>query len=98
MLWHARLGHGSMSKLAHIPYIRKYMNEEDTTCEACVFAKFHRQPFPISKSVTSMAFEIIHMDLWGPYKVSDLTGANYFLTVADDHTRCKWVYLWQNKM
>ena len=43
LLWHARLGHGSISKLAHIPCISKYMNEEDFSCEACIIAKFHRQ-------------------------------------------------------
>ena len=60
--------------------------------------KFHRQPFSVSKSMASMAFELVYMDLWGPYRVSDLTGASYFLTVVDDHTRCTWVYLLQNKV
>jgi len=87
-----------MTKLAHITCINKYMNKDDITCEACILAKFHRQPFSVSNSMASMAFELVHMDLWGPYRVPDLTGASYFLTVADDHTRCTWVYLLQNKM
>lgn len=97
-IWHARLGHSSMTKLAHITCIKEHVNKENTSCEACILAKFHRQPFSVSDSMATMAFELVHMDLWGPYRVPDLTGASYFLTVVDDHTRCTWVYLLQNKM
>ena len=38
------------------------------------------------------------MDLWGPYKTKTLLGASYFLTILDDHSRCTWTYLIQNKM
>ncbi|GKB03282.1 retrovirus-related pol polyprotein from transposon TNT 1-94 [Tanacetum coccineum] len=31
--------------------------------------------------------KLVHVDLWGPYKVSALNGANYFLTIVDDNTR-----------
>jgi len=63
LLWHARLGHGSLSKLAHIPCIDKYLNKADFSCEACILAKFHRDPFSLSKSTTSVPFELVHMDL-----------------------------------
>jgi len=76
LIWHARLGHGSLTKLAHIACISEHVNKEDISYEACILAKFHRQPFSVSKSMASMAFELVHINLWGPYKVSDLTGAN----------------------
>jgi len=37
------------------------------------------------------------MDLWGPYKIANVSGAYYFLTNVDDFTRCTWTQLLQNK-
>lgn len=51
LIWHARLGHGSMSKLAHLTCISKHVTERDISCETCILAKFHRQLFPVSKSM-----------------------------------------------
>jgi len=73
-----------VSKLSHIPCIEKCSNKTDVHCEACVLAKFHRYPFPLSKSAASHMFEVVHIDLWGPYEVSDKNGAHYFLTIRDD--------------
>lgn len=93
---HARLGHTSLSKMRHIS-ICKCSDMEDFYCEVCVLAKHHRLPFTRSESIASMPFELVHFDLWGPYKVPSLCGARYFLTVLDDNTRCTWTYLLQNK-
>ena len=48
--------------------------------------------------MTSTPFKLIHVDLWGPHRVSDMTRATYFLTIVDDCTGCTWEYLMQNKM
>jgi len=37
------------------------------------------------------------MDLWGLYKVANITGAHYFLMLVDDFTRNTWTQLLQNK-
>ncbi|GJV23749.1 ribonuclease H-like domain-containing protein [Tanacetum coccineum] len=34
-----------------------------------------------------LAFDNIHLDLWGPYRVTSKEGFRYFLTVVDDYTR-----------
>ena len=57
------------------------------TCEICVLAKMHTLPFNRRKIQSTHPFQLIHMDLWGPYKFANITGAHYFLTLVDDFTR-----------
>lgn len=42
-------------------------------------------------------FDLIHVDIWGPYRTSTISGAKYFLTVVDDFSRVVWVYLMRDK-
>ncbi|KAL8160211.1 hypothetical protein V2J09_001748 [Rumex salicifolius] len=42
-------------------------------------------------------FELLHMDLWGPYKSPTYSGAHYFVTVVDDFSRATWTHLIQSK-
>ena len=97
-LLHARMGHISLSKLLHLDGI--CMSDSDTkkfVCDTCQLAKFHRVPFPVSRSIASVPFDLIHVDLWGRFKTEDTSGAYYFLTLLDDYTRHTWIYLLQNK-
>ncbi|GJW55191.1 retrovirus-related pol polyprotein from transposon TNT 1-94 [Tanacetum coccineum] len=50
-------------------------------------------PFQLSQSKSAIAFELIHMDLWGHYKKPALNEAHYFFTIVDDHTRATLTYL-----
>ena len=38
-------------------------------------------------------FQLIHVDLWGPYKVKNHNGFNQFVTIVDDYTRHVWITL-----
>ena len=38
-------------------------------------------------------FDLIHVDLWGPYCVSSSCGAVQFLTIVDDFSRAVWIHL-----
>ena len=40
---------------------------------------------------------MIHVDIWGGYKVASISGARYFLTIVDDFTRCTWIFLMRHK-
>nr|GLL46475.1 uncharacterized protein LOC109150247 [Ipomoea trifida] len=42
-------------------------------------------------------FELLHMDIWGPYRVATTHGHLYFLTIVDDHSRAVWVHLLRKK-
>lgn len=43
------------------------------------------------------SFELVHIDIWGPYNVSTRNGHRYFLTIVDDHTRVTWIQLLKAK-
>ena len=94
---HARLGHVSLSKM-------KYIDDCDCSgvteynCGVCFHAKQHKMPFPVSTSRAGSLFDLVHIDLWGPYKVKALNGASYFLTILDDYSRVTWTFLLHNKM
>ncbi|CAH9080033.1 unnamed protein product [Cuscuta epithymum] len=62
-------------------------------CDICLRAKQTRDPFPISLNKTQDIFEMVHCDLWGPYKTPSSCGARHFLTIVDDYSRAVWVYL-----
>lgn len=46
---------------------------------------------------TSFIFELVHCDLWGPYRVQTTQGWKYFLTIVDDFSRATWTFLMSNK-
>ena len=66
-------------------------------CPVCPLAKQTRLAFPISATRASMMFDVVHMDLWGPYKTPTLDRKHYFLTIVDDYSRFLWVHLLQLK-
>ena len=50
-------------------------------------------PFVSHNNMSANPFDIVHIDIWGPFNVSTLVGHRYFLTIVDDCTRATWVYL-----
>lgn len=91
-LWHSRLGHPSDMVLHHLPFALdpKVFNHR---CYVCPMAKHTRSSFPKNTIQSKCPFEFVHVDIWGPYHLSSMTGANYFLTLVDDFTRATWTYL-----
>lgn len=96
-IMHARLGHGSLSKMQHLSFYNcKHVN--NFFCDTCSLAKHHRLPFNSSKSIAKSMFDLLHIDLWGPYKVPNITGDTYFLTILDDYySRVTWTHLLSTK-
>ncbi|GJU36840.1 ribonuclease H-like domain-containing protein [Tanacetum coccineum] len=56
-----------------------------------------REPFPLSDHVSTELGELVHLDLWGPYKVTSREGFRFFLTIVDDFSRAVWDYLLKSK-
>ena len=98
-LWHSRLGHPSMSKTDSIIDVLglKHMNKEPFHFAICPLAKQKRLSFPSQNNMSSHAFDLLHIDTWGPFSVSTTEGYKYFLTIVDDHTRVTWIYLMRTK-
>nr|KYP56844.1 Retrovirus-related Pol polyprotein from transposon TNT 1-94 [Cajanus cajan]KYP56859.1 Retrovirus-related Pol polyprotein from transposon TNT 1-94 [Cajanus cajan] len=80
-LWHFRLGHVSSSRIEGlkriVPSIHS-QNKEDI-CDICHFAKQKHISFPISISRATCIFDLVHMDIWGPFSVPSIHNNNIFL-------------------
>ena len=96
LLWHQRLGHASYRTIHHLPVCTNLL-VQSSPCHVCPLAKQSRLPFPISTIHTSNCFDILHIDIWGPYKIPSLTGARFFLTIVDDFSRATWTFLLHHK-
>ncbi|CAH9124297.1 unnamed protein product, partial [Cuscuta epithymum] len=62
-------------------------------CDVCMRAKQTRECFPVSVNRALNKFELIHCDVWGPYREPSICGSRYFLTIVDDYSRAVWVHL-----
>ncbi|GKD94437.1 putative RNA-directed DNA polymerase [Tanacetum coccineum] len=97
-LWHSRLGHPADQVLV---VLKKELSLSKSTnvsaCEVCHRAKQTREPFPLSDHKSEKVGDLIHVDLWGLYRVTSREGFKYFLTIVDDFSRAVWVFLIKNK-
>lgn len=94
--WHKRLGHIYENIMHHFPFCDN-KSGVSFNCEICRFSKQGRMPFITSNSRTSESFDLLHIDIWGPYSVESIIGARYFLTSVDDYSRSTWFYLMKVK-
>ena len=97
MLWHWRLGHAPMNRISKIEGLKGFKEECGDVCITCPVAKFTKLPFGTSESRAEKVFDLIHIDIWGPYRVSTRMNHRYFLTLVDDHSRVTWVHLLKHK-
>ena len=97
-LWHLRLGHLPFSQLKHIIVDCPIKDCIDTSiCKISPMSKQTRLPFPSSSIKSNDVFQLIHIDLWGPYRVSTHNSCNQFITIVDDFSRYTWTHLIQYK-
>lgn len=96
---HSRLGHPSFQVLRKIKSLSPVIKSNNLThnCSICPLAKQHTLPFPVSSSHAHHLFDLVHMDVWGPYKHPTHNQCKYFLTIVDDFSRATWTYLLSNK-
>ncbi|GKC32899.1 ribonuclease H-like domain-containing protein, partial [Tanacetum coccineum] len=97
-LWHQRLGHPANQVL---DVLKSTLNLDshsiyDHLCDTCNKAKQTREPFPLSNHKKTKIGELVHHDVWGPYKITSRDGFRYFLTIVDDFSRAGELplYLW----
>nr|KYP63606.1 Retrovirus-related Pol polyprotein from transposon TNT 1-94 [Cajanus cajan] len=98
-LWHKRLGHPSFKISKLIPELSENKCKDllNKNCDICFRAKQSRDMFPLSEHKANNIFDLIHCDLWGPYKSPSSCGAFYFMTIVDDYSRSVWIYLLADK-
>ncbi|KAI3688864.1 hypothetical protein L2E82_46759 [Cichorium intybus] len=95
--WHNRLGHPAEQALNVLKDTLKFTSDTLPPCEVCHKAKQTRDSFSLSQKTTATLGDLLHLDVWGPYKVLTVDGCRFFLTVVDDFTRATWVYLLKSK-
>ncbi|GKC68739.1 hypothetical protein Tco_1101337 [Tanacetum coccineum] len=65
--FHGRLRHTPASKVIPVDNC-KHENISHFPLNTCMLAKQHRLSFPKSNTRSLIPFELLHVDLWGPYK------------------------------
>ena len=86
-LCHKRLGHASSMVLQYVHFLENSFVEPFVSCDIYPLSKQHRLPFPRSQSHAGHNFDLIHLDIWGPYKQPSISGAHDALTIVDDYSR-----------
>ena len=70
-LWHARLGHTSLSHLQLLAFQGHLGSIQfpKFDCTSCHFGRQTKLPFNNSDFFSSAHFDLIHSDIWGPIPV-----------------------------
>ena len=98
-VWHNRLGNLSHEKLSimHRLYLYVPLSKRNKDCDICPIAKQRKAAFPISHIKSNVAFDLLHVNIWGPNSVLSIYGHGYDLTIIDDNTQHTWMFFMKNK-
>jgi transposase InsO family protein len=99
-IWYCRFGHPSVSRMYFLSCVMpnfSLIDKTDSVCNVCPLAKQRRLPFVRHNHLSSSPFDLLHVDIWGPYHVPTVEGFIYFLTLVDDCSRTTWIYLMKLK-
>ena len=99
-IWHQRFGHPSYKKLDTISGAlgtSRLKNKGKSFCHTCHLSKQKKLSDISHNNICKDNFELLHIDIWGPFSVETIEGFRYFLTIVDDHSRATWVYLLRTK-
>ncbi|MBW0535336.1 hypothetical protein O181_075051 [Austropuccinia psidii MF-1] len=90
--WHQQLGHpgNQMIKSMGLP-------TQSAPCSICDLNKIHKKSFNHQFEKENKPLDCVHIDLVGPISPSSLSGNRYFLTVVDQSTSFKIVWLLKHK-
>ncbi|CAI7926857.1 unnamed protein product, partial [Closterium sp. NIES-53] len=107
LLWHHRLGHPSLSRLcgmhsrllvSGLPRSQPPLPPSPAPpCLPCVEGRQRAAPHSSSFPSTTAPLQTLHMDEWGPARVSGQSHERYFLLVVDDYTRYTTVFPLRSK-
>nr|GEY05884.1 ribonuclease H-like domain-containing protein [Tanacetum cinerariifolium] len=98
-LWNCKLGHPSDQVLFVLSdKVGFKSNDHVSACDICHKAKQTMDPFPLSDHKSSKLGDLVHLDVWDPYKVTSKDEYKYFLIVVDDFSRVVWIHLPKTKV
>jgi hypothetical protein len=103
-LWHRRLGHVGMKQLNRLVKhdmvrgLKDVVFEKDKLCSSCQADKQVGNTHPKKSMMsTSKAFELLHIDLFGPTQYTSIGGNKYDFVIVDYYTRYTFVFFLVNK-
>ncbi|CAI5953782.1 unnamed protein product [Closterium sp. NIES-65] len=107
LLWHHRLGHPSMPRLqgmaSHVLVsglprsLPPLPPGPGPTCVPCVEGRQRAAPHSSEFPATEAPQQTLHMDVWGPTRVTGQGRERYFLLVVDDYSRYTTVFPFRSK-
>ncbi|CAI7838675.1 unnamed protein product [Closterium sp. NIES-54] len=107
LLWHRRLGHPFLPRLrgmhsrllvSSLPRSLPPLPPSPAPpCLPCVEGRQRAAPHSSSFPPTTAPLQTLHMDVWGPARVSGQGRGRYFLLVVDDYTRYTTVFPLRSK-
>ena len=72
--------------------------QKDKICEACQFEKQIKTSLKNKNHISiSKPLELLHIDLFGPFKFACLNGKYYAFVIVDDYSRYTWLLFLINK-
>ncbi|CAI7802600.1 unnamed protein product, partial [Closterium sp. NIES-53] len=107
LLWHHRLGHPSLPRLCGM-HSRLLVSglprslpplppSPDPPCLPCVEGRQRAAPHSLFPPTTA-PLQTLHMDVWGPARVTGQGRERYFQLVVDDYTRYTTVFPLRSKV
>ncbi|GKE68408.1 retrovirus-related pol polyprotein from transposon TNT 1-94 [Tanacetum coccineum] len=97
-LWHRRLSHLNFGVINHLAKqglvhgLPRLKFEKDHLCSACAMGKRKKQSHkPKSEDTNQEKLYLLHMDLYGPMRVTSVNGKKYILVIVDDYSWFTWV-------
>ncbi|GJR19096.1 retrovirus-related pol polyprotein from transposon TNT 1-94 [Tanacetum coccineum] len=103
-LWNRRLSYlnfGAINHLARHGLVRglpKLKFEKEHLCSTCVIGKSKKKPpKPKSEDTNQEKLYLLHMNLYGPMRVTSVNGKKYILVIIDDYSRFTWVKFLRSK-
>lgn len=82
------MGHSSFRYLKYLfPGLFTKVDESYYKCEACIQAKSHRVPYPVSLNKYEIPFLVFHTDVWGPAPINISSSVRWFVIFIDDCTQ-----------
>jgi hypothetical protein len=89
--WHNHLDHPSREIVHRVICENKlpctpYESSSESICDACLLAKAHQLPYPISTSRSTAPLELIFSDAWG-LAIDSFRHKKYYVSFIDDYSK-----------
>ena len=80
------------------PEINGKIVHDNVVCTICPQARQTRSVYSNSFSKTSTPLELLHIDIWGPFRYLTRTNCSMFITIVDDYSMMTWIFLIKHKL